>query len=390
MFNNYQKEKVMKKKLFLIALLLVFALISCGGEEDDDWGNDGDDGNSGNNDGNGGWISQEGQDGKILETRGLIYALTIGTDDTIYIGGETRENLYSELQGEKNAFLATFNSKGKELWGKQWSSNDDYDAGVRSIAVDKRDSNIYIGEGGYPPYLIKFAPDGTKIWEESSEFNVITSLALDLQQNAYISYNGEILKYSTDGKEMQRYNISSSSTYIEELFVDSEGNIYAGGNTYENLFAEKAGNIDAFLVKLAPDGTQLWGKQWGSKGEDRIRSIRQASDGNIFVLSYTDTNFRNDVKSLSKFSPNGEKIWEKTEINGFSVSMCSDDIYVYVLESDKNARINHYNLEGEFLGSSAIFENNPFNKMVTCDSKGSVYAVTLHNHVIKFAPSDFK
>ena len=87
----------MKKALsIMFALLLLFLLPACGGdEEEDDWGNDGD---GGNNEENGGWESQDGQDYEILKTRGFtsIYSLAVSPDDTLYIGGTTKENLYSD------------------------------------------------------------------------------------------------------------------------------------------------------------------------------------------------------------------------------------------------------------------------------------------------------
>lgn len=373
----------MKKKLFFIALLLVFVLISCGGEEEEeDWGNDGDGGNSGNNEENGGWESQEDKPGKVLQTSiAGISAMAIGLDDILYVGGAKRE--YSK---KSDALLVAFDTKGKELWSKQWDYQESADR-INHIVSDKY-GNIYVAGNTYDSFVVKFAPDGTKIWEQLPEFGNIFSLTFDSQQNVYISYNNEIIKYSTEGKKLQSYKISDASE-INDLTVDSEGNIYAVGGTYDSLFAENAGVNDAFLVKLAPDGTQLWGKQLGSKGEDWIGSIVFGKNDNIFVALELNSvaNNPNDVeKMLLKISPDGNQI---SEINRWCkiVTNCNDN-NIYCVGKNQ---IDKYTFDGEYLGSSP--EDEHYNiSAITCDSKNNIYIVNLKNeqNIIKISPSDFK
>ena len=382
----------MKKKLFFITLLLVFALIACGGEEEeDDWGNDGDGGNSGNNEENGGWESQEDKPSKILKTEGFLHitALAFGLDDILYVGGAAKEE-----SKKSDALLVTFDAKGRELWRKQWDYQESADT-VNYLVADKY-GNIYVAgdtTNGDVPFVIKFAPDGTKIWEQFPELDFISaSLALDNQQNVYISHNNEIVKYSTDGKKLQNYKISDeSSTVIKTLIVDSEGNLYAGGRTNTDLFSENVGNDDSFLVKIAPDGTQFWGKQWGSENADWVKKILIGGNNSIFITSATYQNGESDLEMFFKFSSDGKKMWGKTNMNGYLITMCGDDIYMSN-PSAKNGLIDKYNSNGEYIASSIEYESTFFHEII-CNNN-DIYAIISdtkgHTNIIKIPSSEIK
>ena len=385
----------MKKALsIMFALLLLFLLPACGGEEDD-YDDTPSGGDGGNNDGNGGWESQEGQDWKILKfeddlSKAYLQQIILGLNDEIYLAGYTYDNLYAELNGKNDPFLLAINSKGKKLWGKQWgvpvihSSNND----VSGMSVDT-DGNIYVTIYGNPS-VAKFSPEGTKIWEifPDLENGNISTLKLDKFNNVYlgISRGKEtdpiLIKYSNQGKELQRYNISNSSreTNVVDVAVDSEGNIYAGGFTYDNLFADNAGKVDAFLAKIAPDGTQLWGKQWGSEGEDKIWSIVFDNNQNIFVTFGMNVTSK-DVNYMARlFSSDGNILWEINNRCGSPV-VCGNNIYCFSVR-----QIDKYDSEGKYLGSSIKYEDKI--ERITCDNN-NIYAITSKD-IIKLPLSAIK
>ena len=389
----------MKKALsIMFALLLLFLLPACGGdEEEDDWGNDGDGGNTGNNEENGGWESQEDQDYEILKfeddlSKAYFQQIAIGLNNEIYVAGYTYDNLYAELNGKNDPFLLAIDSKGKKLWGKQWgvpvirSSNND----VSGMSVDT-DGNIYVTIYGNPS-VAKFSPEGTKTWEIFPDLkgDDMSTLTLDKFDNIYVGVeesgvgirenNVNIIKYSNQSKELQRYNISGDSSdfaSIRALAVDSEGNIYAGGYTYGSLFADNVGKRDAFLVKIAPDGTQLWGQQWGSDGDDGVKSILIGTDNAIFITSYVSYA---SMEAFFKFSPDGDKIWGIKELCG-SVTMCGGNIYCTI-----GKQIYKYNIQGESLGVSALLEKLG---TIACDSKENIYVLS-HDRLIKILASSIE
>ena len=371
----------MKKALsIMFALLLLFLLPACGGEEDDYDGDTPSGGDGGNGD-NGGWESQEDKPGKVLQTRGFlgITTLALGQDDTLYVGGVTRADLYSDASGTADALLVAFDAKGSELWGKQWDVYKDYDA-IEYITIDNN-GYIYISGGSHVTFVMKFAPDGAKIWEQFPEFGGITSLVLDSHQNVYISNydESEIIKYSTDGKALQSYKILDEplKPKIVSLAVDSEGNIYVVGQTSESLFAENAGKIDAFLVKLAPDGTQLWGKQWGSNENDYIYSSIIDDENNLYVVGNT----------LFKFSPDGEITWQQTK--KYTSITIDKDRYIYVATKENGGNIDKYDSNGMHIGS--FFMNYSRVMQIVCGNKGTIYVSSINQknkqNIIKISSS---
>lgn len=240
-------------RTLILALTVMMMLLSCVEDEDI----------NGNGDGKG-W-EKEWSSEKI----DTLNAIAVSPDDTVYVGGETWGNLYSEKEGDRDAFFAVFNPKGDELWGKQWAANDGRND-VQGLVVDD-EGDIYVG-GGQSSFIMKFSPDGTKIWEKFPEVDSVSCLTLDKAGNVYAGVSsGDILKFSPEGKELWRHNISTEDAegQINALAVDSEGNIYAGGYTWDDLFETNAGETDAFLVKIAPDKTHIWEKQWGGGGMNK-------------------------------------------------------------------------------------------------------------------------
>lgn len=370
----------MKKKLFLIALLLVFALISCGGEEeDDDWGNDGDT-PSGGDVGNGDngleeWkINWGAEEEKPSQTKSII----IDSNDIIYVAGNTYGKLYSEMQGEKDVFLAAFNSKGKELWGIQLGSNSTETAFV-GLAVDEQ-NNLYIATKNsiQEKHLMKFSSDGVKIWDKSLEVQGIAALAVDGSGNIYVgtAKSYDILKFSTDGEKLSSYNFyAAQNTYnsITKIIVDSDGNIYAGGATSENLFATLTSTQDSFLVKIAPNGTVLWGKQWGGTANfNKISSVLDMlidSDNNLYLPVPSEHDY-----VLLKISPTGDDLWESPKLDiGVPVSLSLDTLdKIYICGSNK---VYKYSSDGKKIWSWKNDERYVTVQGIASDSKNNIYVL---------------
>ena len=393
MFNNLKENGIMKKLLW-IALLLVFVLISCGGEEeDDDWGNDGDGGNGQNQ-------HNEDKYSEInLGSKTRILSVAVGNNDKIYMGGGTDVNLYGELVGEtSNAFLAAFNEKGENLWGKQWGNNNK-DTYIVALLIDKQNNIYAIGGTYHNVFVSKFSSEGVKIWENFPEIKHIASLTISDSGNLYVGSHyeaAEILKYSPEGQEIWRHKIYENQTIvIEALAVDSEENIYVGGYTSASLFAENVGGHDAVLIKIAPDGTQLWGKQWGSTKDDEVKDLLFYNN-NIYVAGRTSK----QAEILVKFSTEGDKIWGVEGNNINYSSMTSDGAnYIYVNTTLRNIDgakdcIYKYNLEGESVWNSNDLNINLLMTEIAVDTLGNLYVVGENsleeNSLIKIPASEIK
>jgi alpha-tubulin suppressor-like RCC1 family protein len=105
--------------------------------------------------------------------------------------------------------------------------------------------------------------------------------------------------------------------------VDAAGNIYVVGSTDGTLPGSpeaNAGDVDAFVAKFDPSGTQLWVHQLGSADADAAHGVALDASGNVYVTGSTygtlpgasETNpgspFSNDM-FLAKFDASGTALW---------------------------------------------------------------------------------
>ena len=365
---------------FVITLGVIFLLSSCGIDDTID-GNDGDSGSSS------GWEKEWSS-----ESVDSLYSIGISSDNTIYVAGKTNGNLYSELSTKYDAFLAVFNPKGEELWGKQWATFDD-DNEIKGLAIDK-EGNIFVGGGGWNSFVMKFSSDGTKIWEKFPGVDSILGLTLDNSGNIYAgTMYGDILKFSSNGDEKIIYNNFSNEhgeTSVFALTIDSEGNLFAGGMTQVDLFTENNGETDAFLVKIAPDGTHIWEKQWGSETYDRLYALAIDNEDNVYVAGGT----HGTTEILLKFSSDGKKIWGNggTGINYQSLALDSEN-NIYVGVGENHNLVDKYSSNGEKIWSSDDEVKWDWGATgAALDSNGNLYVCggTSKNHLIKIPASEMR
>ena len=379
----------MKKALsIMFALLLLFLLPACGGEEEEDDTPSGDDGGNNNNNDMEEWQKHWGAQDHPDEAKNI----TISYNDIIYIAGETFGSLYSERQGKKDAFLAAFNTNGQELWGRQLGSDDVYTF-VSGLSVDKQGNIYFATRSVEKKYIMKFSQDGSKIWDKSLEVQGVTALGLDDSGNIYVgtSETYDILKFSPDGEKLSTYNLFSATNpenSITKIAVDSEGNIYAGGWTSEDLFAEKQGGGDAFLVKLAPDGTQLWGKQWGGSVGDYISVHDMLIDNsnNLYVTTHFD-----GTAMLLKFLPTGEIFWTSPAKKAGSNKALSFNKHGQIYLCGQRM-VYGYDLNGNQIWEWESSDKYFYARGISFDSKNNLYIFGEHSDVylIKIPASAIK
>jgi hypothetical protein len=78
------------------------------------------------------------------------------------------------------------------------------------------------------------------------------------------------LRLAPDGEEVWRIGLASAGDdELEAVVVGDDGTIYLAGATTGELAEPNAGGWDALLVALAPDGSERWRVQAGTAGDDR-------------------------------------------------------------------------------------------------------------------------
>lgn len=82
---------------------------------------------------------------------------------------------------------------------------------------------------------------------------------------------------------------SQNDDFAIDVVTDSSGNIYVLGQT-SGAIGFRVGGSDNFLVKYNPSGSLLWGRQFGSKGNDSPKDLAIDSNNRLYVLSDEGSN----------------------------------------------------------------------------------------------------
>ncbi len=123
------------------------------------------------------------------------------------------------------------------------------------------------------------------LFQNTSTLDTITLTSSAPQGDAYIA------KFNSSGSIQWAKIIQSDySSFGSCISLDSNGNIYIGGNfggiaDFGGII-KSASNIDAFIAKYDNDGTLQWVKTYGGNYQNSVNSICTDSNGNIFVTGY--------------------------------------------------------------------------------------------------------
>ena len=158
------------------------------------------------------------------------------------------------------------------------------------------------------------------------------------------------------------------------LSVDTTGNIYVSGETSSLNFPVVTpllgtfggGRGDAFVTKIAADGTLIYSTYLGGIGNDHSFDVTSDSDGNAYVVGYTTAALPNIVRALygtasdpeqaflAKLSPDGRSLLAFLYIGGFGI----DEAIRVVLDSSQNIIISGYTSAPNFPVLNAIQPTN--------------------------------
>ncbi len=185
-----------------------------------------------------------------------------------------------------------------------------------------------------------------------------------------------VARYNSDGKLLwaQRFG-GPSDEFGNSVALDQKGNIYIAGSFTNKMQIGKdtlvsAGDHDAFIAKLTPDGKVLWAQRGGGSNSDFAMSIAVDNDGNAFVAGYfRDTStfgkfvvspWRRSLLTMffAKYDKNGKCEWAKP-IGGSNYQSQFDGVSV-----DVDASGNAY-LGGCIRGEASIGELSLTSKGMT-------------------------
>jgi hypothetical protein len=195
-----------------------------------------------------------------------------------------------------------------------------------------------------------------------------------------------LVKYDTSGNIVWVKTFGGNAAdEAASITTDKSSNLiingtFEGSITFGSTVLTSSGASDVFTVKLRPDGTVVWAKQFTGSLADNAGPLECDHLLNIYMAgSYSSNNFTIDGASFTaasgysniyycKLDSNGNRIWAKANSSSYSYSLYSLD----VLPSG-NLFMHGSMVAGGFLGVN--FNPNIYNGMITLYS--SIFTVKL-------------
>jgi gliding motility-associated-like protein len=135
-----------------------------------------------------------------------------------------------------------------------------------------------------------------------------------------------IIKIDEDGnKEWDKRYGGNNVDQLEEIIATKDGNYLLTGASLSNVsydhYAPGRGGFDYWLVKINPEGKQIWDKTYGGSQFDGPNKVMETPTGTIFIGGTSDSPVNGTKKSenlggydfwLLYIDENGNQIWDKT------------------------------------------------------------------------------
>ena len=193
-------------------------------------------------------------------------------------------------------------------------------------------------------WLIKTDANGNQLWskkfggmgEDAAHFVQQTSdggyILAGYTSSFWTSdYDVWLIKTDASGNELWSKTFGGTNDdWTESVQQTTDGGYIVAGRTA----SYGAGSGDAWLIKIDPNGNQLWSKTYGGRSDDNINRVQQTSDGGYILTGFTASYGAGDLDVwLIKTDANGNELWSKVfggvaYDGAFSVRQTSDGGYI--------------------------------------------------------------
>lgn len=251
-------------------------------------------------------------------------------DGTYYVLGTETNDV-----GMADVWLRHMNTDGTELWTRVYDGSAGSNDRAGDIVWHTSGDLLVVGEmtvdaaqgtdifamrvdatDGEPAWLQTFDGDGP----ENDDDDFASGAAVDADGNIYVlghvrtsAQLGDIWlrKYDESGGELWTTTVNGGndrSDFGNDVVVDAEGNVYAGGNTNE----PNAGR-DAWLRKYDPDGAEIWTQTHGDGALDQsISALAIDGAGDIVAGGIAQGEGSGLDAWLRKYDLDGTEVWTQT------------------------------------------------------------------------------
>lgn len=196
-----------------------------------------------------------------------------------------------------------------------------------------------------------YSRDGALVWQAAHSGATGRSIVIDREGNVLVAGSVAertaspedawwmrdvwIAKYSRTGALLweRREGAEGQEDGLHAIAVDASGNLFATGRV-----SSRTGVGDFFLVKAAPDGTELWRVQddLSSAYLERGDDVAVDASGHAIVVSMSYSTSSSGVRTTTRYAPDGRVVW-RARTTG--ISDLNPDVHFHRVSLDASGRI---------------------------------------------------
>jgi uncharacterized delta-60 repeat protein len=237
---------------------------------------------------------------EIAEYPDKVIAMAVGATGNVYVTGigyndDTALDDYMTIKYD--------GSNGRVIW-KKFYHGDEEDQPV-ALALDRaghvyvtgRSKNLF---GDWDYVTIQYnAANGAMLKTvkyNAGENDMPKAMQIDQSGNVYVTggsqhtfnnYDYLTIKYNAnlDSIWTRRYNDAKANDYdlATDMTVDSEGNIFVTGMSYNNQ-----NGYDCATIKYNSEGIEKWVIHFEGPGDDVPNALAMNADGEVYVTGYSE------------------------------------------------------------------------------------------------------
>lgn len=182
-----------------------------------------------------------------------VFDVAVDDEGTAYLVGATQGDFERPTEGFFDAFVHAVDPQGEAAWTAQLHFGD-FDV-LTTVDIAPNGDVIVAGyaggeiagppAGGDDAFAMRFTADGTELWRAA---------------------------FGTPGRDQ-----------AFALAIDDGGVIYLGGTSDGGLVGDAAGEDDAFLIALEPDGSERWRDAMATPAQERSYAAAARPGGGVVV-----------------------------------------------------------------------------------------------------------
>ena len=273
------------------------------------------------------WVDKLNSDGSQAWSKNYdgIEATSIKEDssgDYIISGTKTSSNGDSDM-----TILKVDSSNGSQIWQQDFGGDDDSGTNIQPtndggyILSGTKTSN----DGDKDSLIMKLDNSGNVEWQDELKDNSLAETDVNIQQTDDNGYILSATKETADGDtDIWTRKLDASGNQVwentyggnldetsQKIQQTSDGGYIIAGSQMTSSDGE-----DAYLLKLAADGSVDWRKNITGSNDEQANDVQQTADGGYIVAGYSSSNDISDTSTnhggedamLAKVNSTGDEI----------------------------------------------------------------------------------